>query len=146
LSIRREFFSEIHDWAVEVEHLLSEAVHICDLDPGQCENPSFFNRKHEIRCKISAVLDQGRWYFPNEKHDEHGTQKETAFKGFRQIPLNHIDSAYKLVGTLDYKCKEKNANLRVELVSIKRGFSSEIQRTLDPRRREQEFKMAVGDL
>nr|VFJ49395.1 MAG: hypothetical protein BECKFW1821B_GA0114236_100538 [Candidatus Kentron sp. FW]VFJ56968.1 MAG: hypothetical protein BECKFW1821A_GA0114235_10664 [Candidatus Kentron sp. FW] len=74
--MREQYFSELKQWADETVSSLSEAVHLCDLDPNKCAEPSFFNRRHDLRVIFSALIDRGRWFFPNVEHVGIGQRSE----------------------------------------------------------------------
>jgi hypothetical protein len=133
---RRQYFSELRKWADEACETLSEAVHMCDLDPTKMGS-EFFERKHDLRCRLSSQIDRGRWFYPNIKRQFHGTEKAGAFQGYRQPILDHLTSAYRIVGRFDYAKQAPNLAVREDLVELKRLFVSEIHDHLDPAKRRQ---------
>ena len=135
---RRQYFSEMRRWADEGCDQLSEAVHLCDLDPATSA-VDFGARRHALRVSLSALIDRGRWFFPNLREHEAGNDRDKAYRGFRPPVLDELVAAYKLVGRLDEASEAANADLREPLVAVKRRFSSEIQGYLDPRKREMKF-------
>jgi hypothetical protein len=141
---KREYFAEVVKWSDESILLLSEALHLCDLDPQKCEKGEFFDNRHVLRIKLSAQIDKGRWFFPNYAIDEHGQQKEVAYRGYRPAVLNGLVFAYRAVTSLDYIDMTKNTDARMEIERGKRLFTGEIQLVLDPRTRDEEFKKLIG--
>ncbi len=141
---KHDYFSELHEWARLTEITLSEAVHLCDLNPGVTKNPSYFDRRHQLRVELSALIDQGRWYFPNLMIDEFGQGKELAFRGYRQEVLDQLVAAYRLIGKLSYTMQAQNNALRAPLKDIKRAFTAEIQKTLDPRSRDRDYERIMA--
>lgn len=142
-SLKYQYFAELRAWADLAANALSEAVHLCDLDPTQCDDPSFFNRRHQLKVELSALIDRGRWLFPNIHHTEFGEWKQEAYRGFRHPVLDALVYAYHAVHHLNYANKSENVGLRKPLVEVKRSFVSEVQKKLDPRRTEKEFNRAM---
>ena len=132
---RQQYHSELRFWADESMNVLSKALHLCDLDPVKCANPSFFERRHDMRVQLSALLDRGRWFFPNVDPENYGHHKDLAYQGIRQPALDCLADAYKQVGKMNYLCRrdDKNSKIRCALEKDKRVFASEVQKRLEPR-------------
>lgn len=94
LTYRREYLKDLRIWAEKVLQLIGEAAYACDLDPKKQNNPSFFELRHKLERDLSVLWDQGRWFLPNEKIDQHGAEKPVAFRGFRPEALNAIERAH----------------------------------------------------
>jgi len=142
-SRKQQYFSELRHWADEAVNMLSEAVHLCELDPTKCLEPSFYNRRHNLKAAFSSLIDRGRWFFPNLKSTDYGSWKAEAFSGFRHPVLDNLVYAYGAVRNMNYEDKEKNMFLKEPLVEVKKNFVSEIQRKLDPRKTQKEFVAAM---
>lgn len=124
-----QYFNSARIWAERVCLAISEATHIA-------EHPELNNEhKRPILIKLSALIDTGRWYFPNQWSDDYGTHKEPAYRGVRQPILDCVVAAY---GALEESGPEYDA--KPELVMCQREFVSHIQEVLDPRKRDQEIK------
>jgi hypothetical protein len=136
----RQHYADVREWSSEVVEIISEAVMFCDLDPKQTVSPSFFERRHLLRARLSHLLDTGKWFFPNVEHDSFGTHKPAAYRGFRQEALDRGHEVYCAVGALDYTEQAPNGETRKKLVEAKKAFVSIIQEVLDPRKREEEIR------
>jgi len=141
---QREYFVDLLKWSDECLLQLSEALHLCDLDPQRCEKRKFFDARHTLRIRLSAQIDRGRWFFPNYAAEEHGQHKEGAFRGYRPAVLDALVYAYRSVTSLNYVDGSQNGPRRKELETAKRQFTSEIQAVLDPRQRDEEFRRLIG--
>lgn len=119
-----QYFMSVREWANEVCCVVSEAIHTIGRSDEQ--------QKLNIQIRLSALIDTGRWYFPNQWTDDYGTHKEPAYRGIRQPVLDCVVEAYHLLGEADAS--------KEHLVTVQRGFVSHIQKALDPRKREQEIK------
>ena len=139
-DLRQSFFRQMEEWAAEVVSTMSEASFACELDPAQMPQHAFFNLRHELRWRLSALIDRGRWYFPNLKEEEQGADKPPAYRGYRQQALTCIVDVLSVVTALDYRSPASNHGARSRSVLAKRDFTSEIQLVLDPRGRGREFR------
>jgi hypothetical protein len=140
---KHEYFAGVRQWSQRLCDLLSEAIHLCDLDPNR-DSEAFFKQRHTLRIQLSSMIDQGRWYFPNVSEEDHGEGKPKAYRGYRQAVLNALMGAYTAVTKLDYREQTANAARRKELAEAQRDFVSEIQHILDPARRDKEFRALTG--
>jgi hypothetical protein len=135
-----KYFEEFRRWADQLGDALTEAIHLCDLDPTkEYKGEPFFDRSHRLRITISSMIDRGRWFFPNIEVDDHGAQKELGYRGYRHELLDGIVSAYKSLGQLDCLNKQNNESLRDQLTMCKRHFVGQVQKILDPSRRFEFF-------
>jgi len=88
----------------------------------------------KIRARLSALIDEGRLYFPNTRCRTHGMQKEEAYKGYRQPILDHLVEAYDFIGKLQRATMVAAADkLVVHFNKIRRSFVSEAQIAVNPR-------------
>jgi len=127
-----QFFSSVRMWAEEVCLAISEATHISEHSELSAEH------KRPVLIKLSALVDTGRWYFPNQWVDDYGTHKEPAYRGVRQPVLDCVVAAYDAL-----KESGPEYDAKSELAMCQREFVSHIQEVLDPRKREQEIKKII---
>lgn len=140
---KQQYISELRAWADEVCNKLSEAIHLCDLDPGKTIEPDFFNRRHALLINLSALTDRGRWLFPNYKTSIYGQHKEIAYRGFRDPILDAVVEAYRLVDRMSYTDQQNNVEIRDDLVQAKRNFVASVQVVLDPWGANADFKRFI---
>lgn len=141
---KKEYFADLLKWSDECMVLLSESYHLCELDPKRMADNKFFEARHNLRVRLSAQIDRGRWFFPNYAVEHHGQHKHEAFRGFRPAVLDGLVHAYRAVTALNYVDASKNQDIRKYVEDAKRLFTSEIQKVLDPRSRDEEFKNLLG--
>jgi hypothetical protein len=127
-----KYSEDFRKWADQLADTLTEAIHLCDLDPKQVAGESFFDRRHRLRITISAMIDRGRWFFPNIEVDDHGADKEVGYRGFRHELLDGLVGAYRCLQRLDYRNWDNNVRIRDELTMSKRHFVGRVQKILDP--------------
>ena len=140
---KKEYFTDLLKWSDESMLQLSEALHLCELDPKRMPDNKFFETRHQLRVKLSAQIDRGRWFFPNYASDQHEHAKHEAFKGFRQPVLDGLVRAYQALTTLNYVDTTMNVATKAVVAEAKRHFTSEIQKVLDPRARDAEFQTLI---
>lgn len=126
-----QYFTSVRSWGEDMSLAISEAAHII-------EHPELnSDHKRPILIKLSALIDTGRWYFPNQWVDDYGTDKEPAYRGVRQQVLNCAVAVYEILDQLESIPFD---HAKHELLIARREFISIIQQVLDPRKREQEIK------
>ena len=132
-----QYFEGVRAWASTATDTISELIHLAHVE-NDSERRNHWN---SVRARLSALIDQGRWHFPNERENEIGLHKPPAYRGSRQNILDWLVWAYDAypqppghfrTGNGD----TLNSNSYDRAVKCQREFVSEIQRVLDPRERE----------
>lgn len=139
----QHYLGELRSWSSTCLDCLSEAVHLCDLDPALASEPNFFNRRHRTLVQLSSLIDQGRWFFPNAKPIDIDSGKLESHSSLKQRPLDDLVYAYSAVKKLSYKSKDDNVSLKPLLVEIKRDFTTSVQMLLDPSKAHKQFGLAM---
>jgi len=52
--------------------------------------------KNSLLLKLSSLIEQGRFYFPNIKPDKYGMEKPPAYRGYRNLALDFLVASYNL--------------------------------------------------
>jgi hypothetical protein len=138
VELKRQYFSELRAWAGEVVDAISDAI--VEIDPSIAGEGLAAAKHKELCAKLSALIDRGRWFFPNINSDEFGQHKELAFRGYRHEVLDGIVNAYQVLERVDSKQSAANADARVALISARKEFVSHIQAVLQPRQLDEEFR------
>jgi hypothetical protein len=139
VAARQKYFEDFQNWANKSVDILTEAIHLCDLDPKRVVGETFFDRRHRLRITLSALIDRGRWFFPNIEVDDHGAEKELGYRGYRHELLNGLVNAYRYLNRLDYQDCNNNGSIRGELTVAKRYFVGQVQKIIDPATQRTEF-------
>lgn len=143
IDLQIKYFDSFRKWADKAIDDLSEAVHLCDLDPNKVIGEPFFDRLHRLRISISSLIDKGRFFLPNNGVEDYGRDKDIGFKGYRHEILDALVEAYRLLNKMDYASKANNVGLRVDLVTAKRAFAGNVQEVLDPSGSKREFDRII---
>ena len=109
---------------------MSDSIILCELDPQREDR--FFQRRNEIRSRYLALIDQGRWFFVNDRTTEFGQWKHGAYQGLSPGVIEDIQNALRLVEELDYSAVSSNPTHRAPIVECKRSFTTHIQDRLNP--------------
>lgn len=126
-----QYMSNVRIWADEACDAIAVAVHSLKADQESKEAMLV-----DALSKLSSLIDRGRWFFPNLWSDEYGQHKEPAYRGVRQPILDALVNAYNLID----KLRQSGGELHVqELIHYQRSFVSEVQKTLNPQRRNEEM-------
>ena len=132
VEIRIKYFDGIRRWAEQGADLLSEAVHLCDLRADTVAGDTIPTRCHKLRVSLSACVDKGRWFFPNDETESYGVHKPVGARGFRAEVLDSLMVAYRVLGYFDVADSAEAARSREKLVSAQRQFARHVQVILDP--------------
>lgn len=143
LTLQRHNDSDLRQWASEVVTVLSEAMMLCYDDVIAHHGNRLIEPRSSLLCRLSALIDRGRWFLPNEKTDLKGHLKPRAYQGFRPAALDALVEAFELLKKLSGTNSAQTAEVRHQLVEIRRRFVSAIQEKLDPREREKQLSDAA---
>ncbi len=123
-------------WGTEAINLLSEAESLpfrrldTDLDRN-----SFYVKRDEILCRLSALIDSGRMYYPNVRNDSIGLHKDEAFRGYRRPILDDLAFSFRKIKEYKHDKVDANHEIRHQVNKYRRQFVSRLQNSVDPRRR-----------
>ena len=139
----QNYFGELRVWALGALDDLSEAAHLCRLDPAVTKDASFYNRRHDLLIRLSARIDQGRLFFPSTQPAKFKKWKLESAKTLRQGPLSALLYAYGAVKQMSYAAGDDNVYLWDSLIDTKRDFTTAMQAILDPRNKNKQFELAM---
>ena len=139
----QHYLGELRAWASACQDCLSEATHLCDLDPSVTSDPNFFNRRHEVLVRLSSYIDQGRWFFPDVKPMGAEHWQLDTYRSLKQRPLDDLVYAYGAVKKMSYSNRQENTFLRTPLVEIKKDFTLSVRTILDPKKAQKQFGIVM---
>jgi hypothetical protein len=116
--------TQVMSWANRVVVAMAEAYHL---------NPK--TDMHALATSLSALIDEGRWFFPNVGKKETDPEKHGAYQGKRQPVLDSIVAVYDAVIAMPAASDQARQELMASIHAARRSFVSEIQHAVDPRRR-----------
>ncbi|WP_140413384.1 hypothetical protein [Pandoraea sp. PE-S2T-3] len=129
-----QHFNAVREWADQVCSTIADATHLLE------QPQTFDDKKNAVLVRLSALIDTGRWFFPNQWSDDYGTHKESAYRGIRQPVLDCAVDAYEVL-----RDAEVGSDAKARIVTAQREFVSHIQTVLNPRAREREIKKLLQE-
>lgn len=134
-QVRSQRDSDILRWTEQVIDSLSEADSFIAEQGGAPFDGLAFARQRRLLSRLSALIDHGRMYFPNQAPDKQGAEKPVAYQGFRQRILSVLVFAYDaLAKAHTIADADKSRAMCEKLLDLRRKFVSEAQVAIDPRR------------
>ena len=93
------------------------------------------NSKKAYLAELSALIETGRFYFPNiDQHDNFGANKPLAYRGYRNVVLDFLVYEYQLFEREDSQKYVEHAE------SLQRLFTSYVFQYLDPKKLQKKIK------
>ena len=145
----------VFDWASSCQDSLARAMTLYSFE--RSESTDLREPALRVMTELSAQIDKGRWILPNEKHAWFGTEKLTAYQGFRDGALDHLVNVYRIIeknigadstykknvfaNGNEWRASEPSTSSNIlDLIVIeKRAFTSEIQTRLASHSAREEF-------
>lgn len=135
LRLHRE--DHVIDWARKILVLLASVEEKIAIQSNNASAlPTLFSELEfiEYRSRLSALIDEGRLYFPNIQDSVKGRDKDKAYQGHRQPILDTLVDFYdtlKLV--MQNPATTEQSTHVASLNKLRRQFISEVQTKIDPR-------------
>lgn len=116
-TTKMDYYGKILDWYKETILLMKQIEYKTDVKE-EC--------KWEL-ASLSALVEYGRFFFPNIPIKDYGLEKPEAYRGYRNITLDFIVAYYNLF-SLDLRSEYPINASQV----IQRYFTSEVFKTINP--------------
>ena len=132
LRLQRE--DHIIAWSQSCITLMAEVEeHLKFIGDGPLQSLPY-EKFVKIRAELSALIDEGRLYFPNVQRTSHGSDKQEAYKKPQHPILEHLVQAYDFIGKIQRKAGvTPTEQIAYRFNEIRRAFLSETQLVVDPR-------------
>ncbi len=132
--------SDVLAWGRHAVDAIADAERFA-ASTGFADDPKSAGREQtRIALHLSALADQGRFYFPNiDVGDDHGRDKWAAFRGHRPPIIHAIVFAHYAIKKFDPRDADALGPMCALLFRCRRLVVSEIQSAIDPRRRAKTF-------
>lgn len=134
-QVRTQRDNDIIEWTSRCVSILAEIESEVAFS-GTCnKNTDEQSRLRELCHRLSALIDQGRMYFPNHAPHAKGGEKPPAYQGHRQVILTVLVRVYDKVAKFDARSGENAREQTVNSIGkYRRRFVSEAQLAINPRR------------
>lgn len=134
-QVRMQRDSDVLRWTKECVSVLSACEAFVDFFAMQARGSGYQERYEDLCVRLSALIDEGRLYFPNESPDGKGQTKPPAYRGERQLILTVLVRAYdQFKSATDWEDPQKRKALVKSFNDLRRIYVSEAQIAIDPRR------------
>lgn len=119
-----QYYQDVVAWHSEVIKVIT-----------QLKFTSEENSKNVYLAELSALIETGRFYFPNiDLHDGFGANKPLAYRGYRNVVLDFLVYEYQLF-------EREDSNKYVEHAeSLQRLFTSYVFQYLNPKKLQKKIK------
>lgn len=134
-GLRASLDAQVIRWGNTVIDMLAEAERVSRRRARTPDPQAWDDLRDNLVSRLSACVDQGRLFFPNVSHDLVGLDRPFANRGFRPPILDAVMLVHERLRRMDPAPAsiERDGNA---LFHARRAFVSELQRALDPRRRD----------
>ncbi|WP_157375661.1 hypothetical protein [Alcanivorax hongdengensis] len=120
-SIANDYINQLLQWHHSVVSILTE-LRLRRFEET-CDD------KRALLIELSASIEKGRFFFPNIKQEEYGTDKPPAYRGYRNIGLDFLVASYNL------HHKPWNTSLDQQAEKLQRLFTSIVYEIVSPSER-----------
>ncbi|MBE7541467.1 MAG: hypothetical protein M9913_08905 [Bryobacteraceae bacterium] len=129
-SAQNEVIAHLRGWCDRVIAILAEAIDLIQRDSNSLgeANESY---RSSLLTKLSGLIDQGRFHFPNSDQDIYGQHKHQPFRGFRSPVLDLLVISFALIDSRPSQDKEANELRLYALVHLKRTYIDAIYRVIE---------------
>lgn len=134
-KMRRELDERSVSWGCEAIEALADCEMVLRHGYSDAMGCSPELKRHELMTKLSALADQGRFYFPNIDDDNQGADKEAAYQGKRPPILDALVYGYYQIESVSALPSDAGADAADFVKSCRRLLVSELQAHLDPKTR-----------
>ena len=131
-ELTENYRRELLQWYASVISLMIKIIRYSES--GVFFSADFTSQKEEMLSQLSALVEVGRFYFPNViKNDGFGDEKPSAYKGYRHLNLEFLLYFYNIASN----CVDgRYVSL---LWKLERNFTSVIFDMIDPRKRNNAY-------
>lgn len=134
-GLRASLDAQVIRWGNVVIDMLAEAERVSRSRTRIADPIVWDDLRDNLVSRLSACVDQGRLFFPNVSHDLVGLDRPFANRGYRPPILDAIMLTHERLRRMDHAVASMEQDTSA-LFHARRAFVSELQRALDPRRRD----------
>jgi hypothetical protein len=134
-TLRLQRDNDVIAWSNQTIDAICEAETLLRNGHQHLDAGAFLAARDACLARLSSCIEKGRLYFPNFEHENYGIEKESAYRGHRQPILDRLVWIYDLIKDVDPRASANFETLRADIEKHRRGFVSEAQAAVEPRRR-----------
>lgn len=124
-ELRKE---DVLAWANDVIESLQNLALVLTLKENNLSSDRAKQRIEDIIFKTSTLVERGRLFFQNQKVDDWGKEKPSAYQGYRPIILDQIVIAHQVACAWADADDHKRERMKAVSLSALREFVSLVQK------------------
>lgn len=139
--------SDLIAWADAAIDEIATAQGFCrDCKNGLLGDDDRARRHSDLRTRLSALLDRGRLFFPNQPEalEEEAAPPEAAYAGVPHPAIDALYQVYRVITDLNRPGGLEPKAAVQAIVVQRRRFVSDVFLTIDPRRRNAILQRLAG--
>lgn len=117
-AIESEYSNQLLAWHASVIDIL--------LSVSSASKHNEDEKKKDLLIKLSSLIEQGRFYFPNINRGGYGTKKPPAYRGYRNVALDFLVASYNL------HHKPYSAHTEIQANHLQKLFTSVVFEVVRP--------------
>jgi hypothetical protein len=137
--------ADVLAWANEVIRTLQSLLLICVLDEDEVDAATRKTMLTQIIFDTSVLVERGRLFFRNEVRDDHGQNKELAYRGYRPTILDQIVVAHQIAREWQKASEAERLNMMLLAESCAKKFISLAQQEVGRSRTVSAVTKKAGD-
>ena len=145
-ALRAARDSDLIAWADAAIGGIASAQGFCrDCKNGLLDDAGQKRGQSDLRTQLSALLDRGRLFFPNQPDaNEDEIAGEAAYAGVPHPAIDALYPIYRVISDLSRPEGLDPKSAVQAIVAQRRRFVSDVFRSIDPRRRDAALKNLGG--
>jgi hypothetical protein len=136
---------DVLTWANEVIRELQSLLVLCVLDEDELDATTRKAKLIDIVFNTSVLVERGRLFFRNEVTDDHGQDKELAYRGHRPTILDQIVVAHQIARQWEKADGAERANMMLLAEDCAKKFVSLAQQEVGRSRTASAVTKKAGD-
>lgn len=131
-ELTENYRTELLQWYSSVVNLMIAIIHY--IECGIFYSSEFAKQRTDMLSQLSSLTEVGRFYFPNIiKEDNFGSQKPSAYQGYRHINLEFMLYFYQIAS-------DSSNDMNIPLLwRLERNFTAVIFDMIEPRKRNHDY-------
>jgi hypothetical protein len=129
-NFRLEWTRDVIAWGTRAVDAMAIAQSLCECSTN--EEVEALPSRYKLVAELSALIDEGRFFFENEAHPTYGAGKPKAYQGYRPIMLDFLVAAHDILKAAPMP-QAGDTRVCQELWAVRREFVSALQGIIEPR-------------
>lgn len=97
LSVTANYFKDLRTWAGEAIEICHQVTHQLKRKEHNNDPSSEELSLNESYKNLSIIIDKGRFFLPNKQFKDYGSEKPSAYQGFRHAGLDPLVAIAQII-------------------------------------------------